>query len=135
MKPRRRKVLLVEDDPLNLELLQTVLEAHGFAVLVAHDASRGLELARREHPDCILMDVQLPEVDGLTATRQLRADPATAHIPVVAVTAHVKKEDAERCLEAGCVLHLPKPVDTRTLPDIVQRVIAAAASTPSGGTP
>jgi CheY-like chemotaxis protein len=68
------------------------------------------------------MDIQLPEMDGLDATRALRADSATAGIPVIAVTAHVKKDDEERCLAAGCVLHVPKPIDTRELPRIVQRV-------------
>jgi CheY-like chemotaxis protein len=123
--PRRPTVLLVEDDALNLELLQAVLEST-FTVLTANDVEQGLELARRDKPDCILMDVQLPGTDGLEATRQLRADPRTAAIPVVAVTAHVKKEDERRCLEAGCVLHLPKPVDTRTLADTVQDVIEQA---------
>lgn len=126
-----RTVLLVEDDPLNLELLQAVLEGRGFVVLTASDAPAGLEIARREHPDCVLMDVQLPDMDGLEAARRLRADPETAHIPIIAVTAHVKKEDEQRCLSAGCALHIPKPVDTRTLPDALTRVIEAA-SVPSG---
>jgi two-component system cell cycle response regulator DivK len=119
-------VLLVEDDALNLELLQTVLEASGFTVLAASDARTGLELARAERPDIVLMDVQLPEMDGLEATRALRADPRTAAIPVVAVTAHVKKDDEERCRAAGCVLHLPKPVDTRALPGLVAQIIEEA---------
>jgi len=123
-----RTVLLVEDDALNLELLQAVLEGRGFLVLAAGDARTGIEMARRELPDVVLMDIQLPEMDGLQATRLLRADAATAHIPVIAVTAHVKKDDEERCRAAGCDLHLPKPVDTRALPEVVARVIEAAAA-------
>jgi len=121
------RVVLVEDDELNLELLQTVLEAAGIAALPATDARTGIELARREQPDAILMDVQMPGMDGLQATRALRAEPATSRIPVIAVTAHVKPEDRARCLEAGCILYLPKPVDTRALPVQVEGVIRAAA--------
>ncbi|MFQ5600946.1 MAG: response regulator [Candidatus Krumholzibacteriia bacterium] len=124
---RMLRVLLVEDDELNMELLHTVLEASGFDVLTAADARAGVELARREQPDVVLMDLQLPEMDGLEATRVLRKDPKTSHIPVIAVTAHVKKDDEKRSFEAGCVLHLPKPVDTRSLPEIVARVIDEAA--------
>ena len=133
MKRRKPKytVLLVEDDELNLELLQTVLEGAAFAVLPASAAPAGIELARREQPDAILMDVQMPEMDGLEATRALRADPATCRIPVIAVTAHVKPEDRARCLEAGCALYLPKPVDTRALPEQVEEVIVAAGGRPA----
>jgi two-component system cell cycle response regulator DivK len=125
---RGRTVLVVEDDPLNLELLATVLEAAGFTVHAAADAPTGIELAARVHPDVVLMDIQLPEMDGLEATRALHAAAATAHVPVIAVTAHVKKEDEDRSREAGCVRHVPKPVDTRALPGIVSQVIAAAAA-------
>ena len=129
-KPKYR-VLLVEDDELNLELLQTVLEGAAFAVLPASAAPAGIELARREQPDAILMDVQMPEMDGLEATRALRADPTTCRIPVIAVTAHVKPEDRARCLQAGCALYLPKPVDTRALPEQVEQVIVAAGGRPA----
>ncbi|HZM15873.1 MAG TPA: response regulator [Candidatus Krumholzibacteria bacterium] len=124
---KRGRVLLIEDDELNLELVQIVLEGAGFEVLSAPAAAAGIDIARKAAPDVILMDVQMPDMDGLDATRILRADPDTARIPIIAVTAHVKKEDQMRCLEAGCTLHLSKPVDTRTLPEIVERVIGATA--------
>ena len=108
---------------------QTVLEASGFTVLAASDARAGIELARAQRPDIVLMDIQLPEMDGLDATRALRADPRTTAIPVVAVTAHVKKDDEERCRAAGCVLHLPKPVDTRALPALMLQIIEASRAT------
>src|SRR5205085_5456412 len=111
---------------LNRELLQAVLDGAGFETHCAADARTGVSLAVRLHPDVVLMDVQLPEMDGLEATRMLRADAATAAIPVVAITAHVKKDDEARCLEAGCVLHVPKPVDTRELPGLVRAVVARA---------
>jgi CheY-like chemotaxis protein len=123
---RRDRVLIIEDEALNRELLQAVLEGAGFETHCTDDAKQGLQLARRLHPDVVLMDVQLPEMDGLEATRALRADAATAMIPVVAVTAHVKKEDETRCLEAGCVLHVAKPVDTRELPALIRGVVARA---------
>src|SRR5262249_53010135 len=113
------------------ELLQTVLESAAFAVLPASAAPAGIELARREQPDAILMDVQMPEMDGLEATRALRADPTTCRIPVIAVTAHVKPEDRARCLQAGCALYPPKPVDTRALPEQVEQVIVAAGGRPA----
>ncbi|UCE02000.1 MAG: response regulator [Candidatus Latescibacterota bacterium] len=125
-KKKCSRVLLVEDDAINMELLQAVLEGGGFDVLTAPDAPTGINLAQREQPDAILMDVQMPEMDGLQATRILQTDPTTAHIPIIAVTAHVKQDDAERCLEAGCALHLPKPLDTRALPKIVARAIKSA---------
>jgi two-component system cell cycle response regulator DivK len=125
--PRPARVLVVEDNPLNLELLQTVLGAAGFEVHSAADARAGLALAHRLRPDVVLMDVQLPEMDGLEATRALRADPVTAAIPVIAITAHVKKDDEERCLAAGCVRHVAKPIDTRALPQLVQQVVGGAS--------
>ena len=121
----RKRVLLVQDDAMNLELLQAVLEGDGFDVLVATNATNGIEIARREHPDAILMDLQMPEMDGLQATRILQTEPETSGIPVIAITAHVRKDDKARCLEAGCVLHLAKPIDTRSLVATVTRVIQA----------
>ena len=120
---RRARVLVVEDNELNLELLQAVLVAAGFEVHTAADAHTALAIAHRVLPDVVLMDVQLPEMDGLAATRALHADPATAAIPVIAITAHVKKDDEERCLAAGCVAHVAKPIDTRALPLLVQQVV------------
>lgn len=125
-RKKRLSILLVEDDELNLELVQTVLEGAGYRVLTATTATQGIEIARRKKPDAILMDLQMPELDGIEATRILRNSPETAGIPIIAVTAHVKREDAQRALDAGCVLHLSKPVDTRTLPQEVQNVILTA---------
>lgn len=126
MNPLRRdRVLIVEDDALNLELLQAVLEGAGFEVLGAPDAPAGLDAARRLQPDAIVMDLQLPGTDGLEAARALQADSATAAIPLIAVTAHVKRDDEERCLAAGFVRHIAKPVDTRRFPSEVREIIAA----------
>jgi len=119
------RVLIVDDDIVNLELLQAVLDGEGFDVSAVSDASSALKIALAEQPHIILMDVQLPEMDGLEATRMLKADERTAQIPVVAVTAHVRPDDQERCKEVGCVLHVSKPIDTRKLPDLIYAVLSS----------
>jgi two-component system cell cycle response regulator DivK len=124
---RSRRILVVDDDALNLELLLTVLEGAGFEVHGACDARSGVDLARRLLPDVVLMDLQLPEMDGLDATRALHAEPSMASIPVIAVTAHVKKDDEERSLAAGCVRHVSKPIDTRALPALIREVLESPA--------
>ena len=121
------RVLIVDDDQINLELLCAVLEGEGFEVTAVADAHSALEVALREQPHIVLMDVQLPETDGLEATRMLKAEPRTAQIPVVAVTAHVRPDDQERCLEVGCVMHVAKPIDTREIPGLIHRVLSQSA--------
>jgi CheY-like chemotaxis protein len=113
------RVLVVEDNPLNLELVKALLEKLGYTVLVAGTAEEGIECAKAKQPHLILMDVNLPGTDGLTATAILKAEPATKHIPVVALTAHAMKGDDERVLSAGCDGYMPKPIDTRTFPGLV----------------
>jgi two-component system cell cycle response regulator DivK len=102
-------VVIVEDNPANLKLARLVLERAGHRVIAASAAEEGIELARAQQPDMVLMDVQLPGIDGLAATAQLKADPATAHIPVVALTAFAMKGDEERIRAAGCDGYLSKP--------------------------
>jgi two-component system, cell cycle response regulator DivK len=114
-------VLVVEDNALNLKLVRDVLGHAGYRVLEAGDAERGIELARAETPDLILMDVQLPGIDGVEALRRLRADSETASIPVVALTALAMKEDRERFLGAGFDGYLEKPV---SVPDLSGQVAA-----------
>ena len=117
---RNARILVIEDTPANLELVTDLLEAAGHRVLSATAAEPGMEIARLERPDLILMDVSLPGMDGLEATRRLRADQATADIPVVALTAHAMHGDESLALQAGCRIHITKPIDTRTF---VRRVI------------
>ncbi len=108
------KILVIEDNPLNLELVTDLLEAVGFNVGQAHTAEEGLHLALKLRPDLIFMDLSLPGIDGLTATKALRAEPATCNLIIVALTAHAMKGDAELALTAGCDGYLAKPIDTRT---------------------
>ncbi|MEO5660434.1 MAG: response regulator [Polaromonas sp.] len=109
------KVLVIEDHLINLELTVLLLEKGGHSVLGARSAEEGLVLARTERPDVILMDIQLPGMDGLTATRLLKEDPATGAIPVIALTALAMKGDEERIRAAGCDGYLAKPLRFRTL--------------------
>jgi len=96
------KILVVEDNPANMKLTSLLLHSAGHSVLSAVDAETALRLARGEHPDLILMDIQLPGMDGLGATSILKADVATRHIPVVALTALAMSGDKQRILDAGC---------------------------------
>jgi two-component system cell cycle response regulator DivK len=105
------KILIIEDDDMNMDMITKRLELRGYRVVAAVDALRGIALAREEPPDLILMDVNLPGVDGWEATRRLKAEAATRDIPVVALTAHAMERDRERAREAGCDGYESKPVD------------------------
>jgi two-component system cell cycle response regulator DivK len=107
------KVLVVEDNPANMTLAVFLLESAGHSVLTARDAEAGLTLAREQQPDLILMDIQLPGMDGLQATAMLKATAATAAIPVIALTALAMKGDEERIRAAGCDGYIAKPISYR----------------------
>ncbi|MBZ0253267.1 MAG: response regulator [Candidatus Methylomirabilis sp.] len=109
-----KRILVVEDNDLNMELVRDLLGFGGYEVLEAGDARSAIALAERETPDLILMDVQLPGMDGLTATKILKETEATAAIPVVALTAHAMKGDAEKAFAAGCSGYITKPINTRS---------------------
>lgn len=120
-------ILLVEDNEDNLRIYSTILTYSGFQVLEATDGEMGLATARAERPDLILMDVSIPKVDGWEATRQLKADAATRHIPVIALTAHALASDRERALEVGCDGYIPKPAEPRAVVAEVQRVLGISS--------
>jgi two-component system cell cycle response regulator DivK len=111
-----RTILLVEDNELNRKLARNALRTRSYRVLEAKTGFEGLELARRHRPDLILMDVQLPEMDGLEVTRRLKADPATTHIRVVALSAFARDEDRDRARDAGCDGYITKPIRLSTFP-------------------
>jgi two-component system cell cycle response regulator DivK len=119
----RQTILVVEDNRMNRELAVDLLEAAGYPVLQAEDGMGLLERVRRERPNLILMDLQLPEVDGFTLVRQLKADPAVQEIPVLAVTAYARSEDRTRALAAGCDGYLAKPLTPRMLREAVRRLL------------
>jgi two-component system cell cycle response regulator DivK len=109
------KILLVEDNEMNRDMLARRLEKRGYSVVIAVDGQNGVALARTEKPDLILMDMSLPIIDGWEASRQLKADPAMAPTPIIALTAHAMAEDREKALAAGCNEYETKPVDLTNL--------------------
>jgi len=119
------RILLVEDNEMNSDMLQKRLRRRGFEVLLAADGRQGVDMARRERPDLVLMDLSLPEMDGWQATRILKSDAATCGIPVVALTAHAMVGDRERAMEAGCDDYAAKPID---MPLLLQTIARLAAS-------
>ncbi|AKJ26718.1 response regulator [Caldimonas brevitalea] len=109
------RILVVDDNRLNLKLAADVLELDGYVVTTAADAEQALQRLQEMHPDLILMDIALPGMDGLTLTRRLKADPRYANTPIVALTAFAMKGDDEKALQAGCSGYITKPIDTRQL--------------------
>jgi two-component system cell cycle response regulator DivK len=105
------RLLIVDDNEQNRDMLSRRLQRRGFDVLLANDGRAGVETARAEKPDLILMDMNMPELDGWEATRQIKAQPETAAVPVIGLTAHALEGDRERALEAGCADYHTKPVD------------------------
>jgi len=118
------RVLVIEDNPANMKLVALLLDNVGHAVLRAVDAETGLMLARAEHPDLILMDVQLPGMDGFAATAILKQDPATAGIPVIALTSMAMKADQERSQVAGCDAYIAKPLRYLELYAAIENLLA-----------
>jgi len=106
-------ILIVEDEPKNLKLIQDLLQASGYRTVEATDGRQGVELARDRKPDLILMDIQLPVMDGLEATRILKANITTRDIPIIALTSYAMPGDEERAREAGCDGYITKPIDTK----------------------
>jgi CheY-like chemotaxis protein len=110
----QKKILVIEDNPLNMKLVKVLLGQAGYDVLEATEAETGIQLIREHLPDLVLMDVQLPGMDGLTATRIIKEDPDLAKTRVVALTSFAMTGDEEKARQAGCVGYLTKPINTRT---------------------
>jgi len=123
------KILLVEDNELNRDMLSRRLLRKGHEVLMAEDGAQAVATAERESPELILLDMSLPVVDGWEAARRLKASPATAGIPIIALTAHAMSGDRERALEAGCDDYDTKPVD---FPELLGKIEAALARKAGG---
>lgn len=117
-------VLIVDDHPVNLKLVRVLLESQGLAVRTAGSAAEALAVIAAVRPALVLMDIQLPDLDGLELTRRLREDAATATIPIIAVTAYAMKGDAEKMRAAGCNGYVAKPIDTRALSTLVTDLLA-----------
>ncbi len=121
-------VLYIEDDPVNMALVRKLLKVEGFSMLEATNGVSGIELARRYKPSLILMDMNMPDVDGYEATTQIKNSPDTAQIPVVAVTANAMPGDRERSLSVGCDGHITKPININTFADEVRSFIRSGAA-------
>lgn len=117
-------ILLVEDNPLNLELAQEVLEAKGFTVLAATTGREALRLATEARPDLVLLDIRLPDLDGLEVARRLKQDPGTRGLTLVALTAQAMRGDERAARAAGFAGYITKPIDTRTFPGEIGRFLA-----------
>ena len=119
------KILLVEDNEMNRDMLSRRLKRKGYDVVIAMDGGQGVEMARAEHPDLILMDMSLPVKDGWTATKEIKApDSDTQHIPVIALTAHAMSGDREQALAAGCDDYDTKPIELPRLLDKIEKLLA-----------
>jgi CheY-like chemotaxis protein len=114
-------ILIVDDNPVNLKLIRILLTGEGYDVHTANDAEEAIRVLGELRPRMILMDIQLPGMDGLALTRRLKADPATRDIRILGLTAYAMKGDEEKMMAAGCDGYIAKPIDTRTLPGVIQR--------------
>ncbi len=119
----REKILVVEDNPQNMRLIEMTLRAKNYILLKASDGENALDMAVKEKPALIIMDIQLPKMSGLEVTRRLRQMPEFNNIPIIALTAYAMKGDEKNFLEAGCDAYLSKPVNTRELPVIIATML------------
>lgn len=123
-----KRILVVEDNELNLKLLNDVLEAHGYDVLTTGEGAVAIAWARQYRPDLILMDLQLPDMSGLEVTRQLKASPDTSSIPIVAVTAFAMAGDEKKALDHGCDAYVAKPIDLRSFLDLIAEYVGTPSA-------
>ena len=120
-----QKILIVDDNPLNLKLVCDVLSFEGYNISTACDAKEAMAAVQETPPDLIVMDIGLPDMDGLSLTRKLKADKGTRHIRIVALSAFAMKSDQERALAAGCDGYIIKPIDTRKFPSQMAQLLAS----------
>jgi CheY-like chemotaxis protein len=125
----KKRVLLVEDNEDNFELVRFLLERADFEVLGGHDGQEALEMARKELPDLILMDLSLPGIDGWTAARELKDDPGTSQIPLLALTAHTLPGDRKRAMESGFDGYISKPIDVVNFGDSITNILKDKSGT------
>ncbi len=118
-----KNVMVVEDNEKNRKLIRVVLKAKGYNVIEATTGEEALSLLKEQIPDIILMDIQLPGIDGLTLIRQIKADVDKKDIPIIAVTAHAMKGDEQKILDTGCDAYMSKPIDTRELPLTIEKYL------------
>jgi two-component system, cell cycle response regulator DivK len=118
-----KTVLIIEDNATNLYMMRFILTKLGHAVLEAGDGASGVSLAKSERPDLILMDIQLPVMDGYAATRSIREDDALKNVPIIAVTSYAMVGDREKALQAGCTAYIEKPINPETFIKVLERYL------------
>ncbi len=123
----RKRILCIEDNDSNMRLVSRIVEGERHEFLAATDGLTALEMARREKPDLILLDINIPGLNGLELARLFKADEALVEVPLIATTANVLVGDRERCLEAGCDEYLPKPLDIRELQGMLRHYVGSVA--------
>jgi CheY-like chemotaxis protein len=123
--PLKNAILIVDDDPRSMKLTYDLLKIFGYQTLSATDGLQAVEMAKNHKPDLILMDIQLPGMDGLSATRMIKSDVITRNIPVVAATAYAMQGDEEKAIQAGCDGYITKPIDIRVLLKTVEKYLSA----------
>ncbi|MCX7792273.1 MAG: response regulator [Chloroflexaceae bacterium] len=123
-----KTILVVEDDPMIRDVLSRLLRIEGYNVITADDGIQGVQRARINHPDLIIMDMGLPQLNGWQATHRIRSMPATKHIPIIALTAYAMKEDRAKCLGVGCNEYEPKPVDFSRLAEKIRLLLNSPVS-------
>jgi len=120
---KKKTILVVEDNSLNMKLMRALLRLNNYRVLEAPDAETGIQIARLCRPALILMDLHLPGIDGIRASRILSLDSRTQDLPIVAVTSYAMQGDEERARKAGCIGYVTKPIDTHRFPELVAEII------------
>lgn len=119
-----KKILVVEDNPLIMELVKTLITSFGYEPVEASDGTIALELSKKNHLNLILLDIQLPGIDGIEVLKLLKEDPATREIPVIALTAHAMRGDEEKFLKAGCSAYVSKPIDIPRFKSTIEEFVA-----------
>lgn len=130
-----KKVLVIEDNPHNLKLITYALERSGYQVIAAESGETGVDLALEERPFFIIVDINLPGIDGLEATRRIRSSPLDGSIPIIAITSYAMSGDRDRVLQAGCTAYFEKPIDPITIVDRIHKVIGIPGPPATEGGP
>lgn len=130
-----KKILIVEDNPENMRMIEMCLRAESYTLLKAVNGEDALEVAKKERPDLIIMDIRLPKMSGLEVTRQLREIPEFSRTPILAVTAYAMKGDKEKALDAGCSAYLSKPIKARDLPGLIAKMLLRYSNCPGSYDP
>lgn len=118
-----KRILVIEDNEQNLILIRDILSYQGYEVIEARDGEKGVKIAKEQKPDLILMDLQMPVMDGFTATKILKSDPETKNIKIIGITAYAMKGDEKKILDSGFDAYVSKPIDTRQLPKLVKKFL------------